>query len=1465
MFLNHNAFVTLNGTFVLENSAQNGGGVYVTSGANLQTAHSTFQKNSAQFGGAIDSQGGIFTTSSTYFSSNQASANGGAIYMGGVDLDGTAGFVGPGAQFLYNKADLGAGIFYGCCSLSVEIANFYRNQAASAGGGIVLDGGPSDFITIQQSTFEFNSAGGQGGGLFIFTIGAAMVENSTLVGNSSLTNAGGGVAILNTSAVTLRHDTITRNGGGGVDVAPTAALTLENSIVANNYTNLGAVIDVTGDYSTDGANLVDVHPGALLAGPAPLTGDPLLDELANFGTGDVAQLKPGSPAIDAAVLTITTPPIDQTGASRIFGPVPDLGAVESRLGSDPTLDWFTTTTGPLDPVFNPLVTSYKVTVASDVLWVLLNTSATDPASTVMIRTNGGAYTAVAYQSYSPTYLLNPGDNFVEILVTAANGLTSKTYTLTVNRGAPGAQNTALATLASDVALEPGFNEKLTAYHSVVTNDTTSIVVWPATADPAATLAVRANFGSFAPLASGAGSPPFDLNVGDNLVDIRVTAPDGITTTTITLTIRRVPAPADNADLAALSASASALTPAFSADEMFYHGSGSTPSTTVTASPADPAATMQVRVNGGTFSPLASGVASAPLSLAVGSNQVEVLVTAANGVTVRSYILVIEPNPVSMEGISTGSQAAPVVGNGASNQPAVSSDGRFVAFSSSASNLVANDTNNHADIFVYDRTQKVVERVSVDSNGAEGNNDSSHPSISSDGRYVAFQSQASNLVPSDTNGQANSAQGQDIFVYDRQAHTMERVSLTDGGGEADQASENPSISGDGNFVAFDSPASNLVSGFVHGPVNVYITNRGLHTIQGVTVPISDPAAIRSTLNPVFARDGSALVFELAVTRLAFTPPAYSYRDIYVFDLASRTLTRVSGTSAGLAANGSQSSSPSISDDGQKIAFQSNLKNLNFYDLNNALDVFVFDRSTGKTRLVSVDQTGQNLGSQDATSPAISGDGQHVAFQTHSDNLVTPPTDGGQHIFMKDLSSDAVHVLSLNASNTLADQPSELPALSADGLVVAFESLAANLNPGDNNAATDIFVSTRPAAAPDSLALLSSLIFSAGSLNQPFSPGVSSYTLNVANAVDFLTLRATPASRGAALDLYTPASGYFPLQANAISEPLPLNIGANSIHVRVTAADGVTMLSYTVVVFRTPSSNADLAGLSLQANMALALSPTFASAAGTYTVSAPNNISSVQVVPTAADGGATITVNGTAVNSGAASAAIALAVGPNPIQVVVQAQDGSTQRVYSLTVTRAAPDPNPNTPPLAYPLSLNLLSTASITPVLPAYDSDGDALTFSVVTPPLHGTLSGTAPNFTYTPAAGYAGSDSFTFKVNDGKVNSSPAQVSITIRANQAPIPANDSASVFVSTSTIIPVRINDYDPDGDALTVTAATGPSHGTAVEENGQIRYTPANGYLGPDSFTYTANDGVGGSVNATVTIAVQYHILYLPTIKR
>ncbi|MCI0537942.1 MAG: cadherin-like domain-containing protein, partial [Verrucomicrobiales bacterium] len=194
--------------------------------------------------------------------------------------------------------------------------------------------------------------------------------------------------------------------------------------------------------------------------------------------------------------------------------------------------------------------------------------------------------------------------------------------------------------------------------------------------------------------------------------------------------------------------------------------------------------------------------------------------------------------------------------------------------------------------------------------------------------------------------------------------------------------------------------------------------------------------------------------------------------------------------------------------------------------------------------------------------------------------------------------------------------------------------------------------------------------------------------------------------------------------------------------------------------------------------------------------------------------------------------------------------------SVPVTVSITVQDVNHAPVTDGTSIQTLSDQSASVLLSATDPDGDALVFTLVAGPSHGTLSGTLPNPKYTPAAGYSGSDSFTYTVSDGTLTSSPVVVSITVTeassdAGSAPVANSKTAQTIVDQGVLI--YLTGSDPDGDALTFSIASSPSHGAVYASSRHVLYVPAKGFIGTDTFTYQANDGTHNSAPATVTVSV------------
>ncbi len=345
------------------------------------------------------------------------------------------------------------------------------------------------------------------------------------------------------------------------------------------------------------------------------------------------------------------------------------------------------------------------------------------------------------------------------------------------------------------------------------------------------------------------------------------------------------------------------------------------------------------------------------------------------------------------GISVASNGTPA--NDDCFSPSISADGRYVAFVSAATNLVPGDTNGFYDVFVHDCVTGVTTRASIDSNGAQGNGDVDldPPAISADGRYVAFSSAATNLVAGDTNGAA------DVFVRDLQAGTTTRVSVNSLGAQANNSSFSVSLSGDGRFVAFSSIANNLVAGDTNGKWDIFVRD----LLNSVTTSVTcDPNWVigdGNSFTPSLSADGRVLAFYSDSTNLV-PGDTNQNGDVFVVDRQTGLLSRASVSSSGVQAQGF-SQSPSISADGRFVAFYSNAANLVANDGNGLSDIFLHDNQTGiTTRVNDLNPVGPEPDGY-STSPSISGDGHHVAFASNATNLVPGDTNGKTDVFVSDV--------------------------------------------------------------------------------------------------------------------------------------------------------------------------------------------------------------------------------------------------------------------------------------------------------------------------------------------------------------------------------------------------------------------------------------------------------------------------------
>jgi Tol biopolymer transport system component len=433
-------------------------------------------------------------------------------------------------------------------------------------------------------------------------------------------------------------------------------------------------------------------------------------------------------------------------------------------------------------------------------------------------------------------------------------------------------------------------------------------------------------------------------------------------------------------------------------------------------------------------PRITRVASVSLAAAV----VAILLTAVAADAKRNVIRRISVS-------SRGRQA-----NGNSFGPALSADGRFVAFRSKASNLVPDDTNRVQDIFVRDRRTGTTTRVSVADDDSEANADSGGAAISADGRIVAFWSNASNLVPGDTYGRT------DVFVRNRIAGTTTRVSVSTTGGQANAESRQPALSGDGAIAAFRSDASNLVAHDTNETGDIFVHDRRTGETTRVSVSSRGGQPNGRSRDPALNASGRFVAFRSEASNLA---PHDTNRvgDIFVHDRKTGATTRASVDSRGRGASGCGVTGcgcdPVLSADGRFVSFWSSATNLVPADTNGAWDVFVRDLRRRRTTRVSV-WSGGSQGRGSSGEPWLSGNGRVVAFASRAP-LTVEDVNGDWDVYIHDRRTG----LTTPVTGGQAGGISTDPVLSLDGRFVAFYSYATRLVAGDTNRRADVFVLRR----------------------------------------------------------------------------------------------------------------------------------------------------------------------------------------------------------------------------------------------------------------------------------------------------------------------------------------------------------------------------------------------------------------------
>jgi len=421
--------------------------------------------------------------------------------------------------------------------------------------------------------------------------------------------------------------------------------------------------------------------------------------------------------------------------------------------------------------------------------------------------------------------------------------------------------------------------------------------------------------------------------------------------------------------------------------------------------------------------------------------------------VHAYVPNINDHTSVIPSVFEGGTGDSATATGAST----SGDGRYVVFSSFANDLVPVDKNGLEDVFLFDRQTNVITMVSRAADGTSGNGPSHGAVISTDGNIIAFETSATNLI-NDINGGV-----QDVVVFNRVTKTFDLANQDDPGNQSNAPAYNPSLSADGRFVAFDTTSA-LVGEAVNGTSGVYVRDLFQGTTQLVSRTPGGAFPNQDSTDPAISADGSFVAFVSRATDIV----AGAAHAANIFYINRNTLVTQLVTVNGNA----DSSRPAISGNGALVGFDSEATNLVDLDFNSSPDVFVWTAATDTIELISRLAGGEspNGASFDAS---LNEDGNLVLFRSSAELLVDGDSNGAHDIFLRNRSDDSVTRINVAQDGTQADSAAFNAGLSADGNTVVFWSTASTLSDDDAANHSDAFIRNLGMAVPQPEVLASIL--------------------------------------------------------------------------------------------------------------------------------------------------------------------------------------------------------------------------------------------------------------------------------------------------------------------------------------------------------------------------------------------------------
>ena len=979
--------------------------------------------------------------------------------------------------------------------------------------------------------------------------------------------------------------------------------------------------------------------------------------------------------------------------------------------ADSSLSALSVSEGALLPEFSAETTAYTVGVANNVTGLTVTPSVSDSNASVTV--NG---TEVESGSASASIALEVGANTIDVEVTASDATTTQ-YTITVNRNSDSSLS---SLLLSAGILNPVFDRDVTTYNTTVDFTDANLTVTPTVNDSGARVSVNG-----VEVASGSASGAIGLNVGVNVIGVVVTASNNTSTTYTVNVTRRA-----DARLSALALSAGSLSPAFNADTTAYSATvaNGTASLTVTPTVANAAAT--VTVNGETVN---SGEASGAIALSVGSNTITVLVTASDATTTTYSVTVTREADTTLRALSLSAGSLSPVFNG------------------STLNYSATVENNVDSITVTPTLNGIGATVTV--NGTEVDSGEASGAIalnvgSNTVTVVVTASDATTTTYSVTvtreadSGLSSLVLSQGTLLPAFESDTT-AYSTTVANGTA-SLTVTPTVANAAATVTVNGTAVN--SGEASGAIAL---NVGSNTI---TVLVTASDATTTTYSVTVTREADTTLRALSLSAGSLSPvfngSTLNYSATVENNVDSITVTpTLNGVGATVTVNGTAVSSGEASG-----AIALNVGS-------NTVTVVV-TASDATTTTYSVTVTREADSRLSGLTFALVGGGSIVTNLSPNFNPDTTEYWGEVNSF-----SEAVRVTptvrSPGATVTVNDTDVNSGSASQVIQLGAYESntfIDLRVTATDGTT-TDYRLRIYRVGDPQ----LSNLVLSAGILSPEFMSNISDYDVTVAHAVENLTITPSAVTEGTTVRIGV--QDFSPDYGNAIdtaSDPIPLAVGEQTIVIRAISNDTRSTRDYRINVTRQADSS--LSDLTLSEG---ALSPAFDSSTLNYSATVENNVDSITVTPTLNSSSATVTVNGTEVESGAASGAIALNVGSTTVTVIVTASDATTT-TYSVTVTREADTS----------LRALSLSAGSLSPVF-----NGSTLNYSA-------TVENNVDSITVTPTLN---SSSATVTVNGTEVDSGEPSDAIALNVGSNSLNVVVSADDGSSTTYTVGVT-READP-----------------------------------------------------------------------